>query len=185
MLQFWYYVSDVSLLEGNNQVEIGSAGKADSDEYSWSLNGLVSGWNYIELNTSEAGKIGAPDLSAINWFRLYRFKTGSVTTRIDAIQLIGENSLAIQKTENQNTCTIYPNPASDKVYIDFSLSKPSTIGIRVVNMHGQVILQKNDHQKLTVGNHVHEISVGHLKPGVYFVRIKIDDGVMIKKIIIE
>lgn len=87
-LQFWYYVSDVSKLTSNNQVEIGSAGRPDQDEYSWNLSGLTNGWNFVSLDISVAGVIGEPDLSAINWFRLYRFKSGSVVTRIDAIEII-------------------------------------------------------------------------------------------------
>jgi hypothetical protein len=90
MLQFWYYVSDVSKFQGSNQVELGSAGKNDQDEYNWSLTGLANGWNYIRLPIREAGKSGTPHLSAINWFRLYRQKSATITTRIDAIQLIGD-----------------------------------------------------------------------------------------------
>lgn len=87
-LKFWYYVSDVTLLESNNQVEIGSAGRPDQNEYNWNLGGLSNGWNLISLKISEAGMMGSPDLSAINWFRIYRKKTGNVITRLDGIQLI-------------------------------------------------------------------------------------------------
>ncbi len=88
-LQFWYYVSDASLMGTNNQVELGSAGRADQNEYNWNLSGLESGWNFISLNISDAGVTeGGADLSAINWFRIYNFKSGSVTTRIDAIEIV-------------------------------------------------------------------------------------------------
>ena len=87
-LQFWYYVSDAALMGTNNQVEIGSAGRADSDEYNWNLTGLTTGWNFISLKISEASKMGTPDLNAINWFRFYNFKAGQLTTRIDAIEII-------------------------------------------------------------------------------------------------
>lgn len=87
-LRFWYYVSDVSVHESKNQVELGSGGRPDQDEYSWDLAGLTNGWNFITLKTSEANKIGTPNLGAINWFRIYRFKTGPVVSRIDAIQVI-------------------------------------------------------------------------------------------------
>lgn len=90
MLQFWYYVSDVSKMQGGNQVELGSAGKNDEDEYNWSLTGLADGWNYIRLPIRDAEKLGTPHLSAINWFRLYRQKLATITTRIDAIQIIGD-----------------------------------------------------------------------------------------------
>jgi len=87
-LRFWYYVSDIAQFSTNNQVEIGSSGVPDSNEYNWNLTGLKSGWNYVVLKVSNAGKIGTPNLNAINWFRIYRFKYGSVTTRIDGIQLL-------------------------------------------------------------------------------------------------
>ncbi len=88
-LQFWYYVSDVTKLTTKNQVEIGSSGVPDTNEYNWTLTGLVNGWNLVLLNTSTATKIGNPNLGAINWFRIHGLKTGSVTTRIDGIVLLG------------------------------------------------------------------------------------------------
>lgn len=90
-LKFWYYVSDISVLGSSNQVEIGSAGRPDQDEFNWNLRDLQNGWNLVVLKTSEAGVMGNPDLSAINWFRIYRKKTGNVVTRLDAIQLIDSN----------------------------------------------------------------------------------------------
>ena len=185
VLQFWYYVSDVSLLSGNNQVEIGSSGKPDVDEYSWSLNGVVSGWNFIQLNTSDAGKIGNPDLSAINWFRLYRFKSGSVTTRIDAIQLIGENSLTIEDVVENKSFNLFPNPASTEFNIQFTLRKPSDVSVSLINVYGQTVLRRKSKQKLNAGSHRIKIPVNGMNYGIYFARIKIDDTVFTKKVLIK
>ncbi|MCF8379592.1 MAG: sulfatase-like hydrolase/transferase [Bacteroidales bacterium] len=91
VLRFWYYISDISLFESSNQVELGSSGKADENEYNWNLSNLTNGWNYLVLKTSEATKMGSPNLNAINWFRIYHKKTGIIKTRIDAIQLIDTN----------------------------------------------------------------------------------------------
>ena len=88
VVQFWYYVSDPSKMETSNQVEIGSGGKADFNEYSWTLGGLSAGWNFVSLKISDAAKMGNPDLDTINWFRIYRFKSGTVTTMIDAIEIL-------------------------------------------------------------------------------------------------
>jgi hypothetical protein len=46
-IQFLYYVSDLSKFEDSNQVEIGSAGKNDADEYNWKLTNLKVGWNFF------------------------------------------------------------------------------------------------------------------------------------------
>jgi len=92
-LEFWYYVSDPALFQTNNQVELGSAGRADQQEYNWDIGELSAGWNFISLEFSKAVVTeGGPDLSAINWFRLYHFKDGPVITRIDAIAIVDPNA---------------------------------------------------------------------------------------------
>lgn len=87
VLQFWYYTSDPSKM-GTNQVELGSGGKNDADEYNWSLSGLSTGWNFIRLKISEAAVLGYPNINEVNWFRIYNKKTASITTRLDAIEII-------------------------------------------------------------------------------------------------
>jgi hypothetical protein len=86
-LKFWLYISDVSLFDNTGQIEITSSGGFDMDEYSWNMNSLYfkDGWNYMVLNLASANKNGSPDLSAINFFRLYSYYTGSVTVKIDDI----------------------------------------------------------------------------------------------------
>jgi hypothetical protein len=184
-LQFWYYVSDVSLIQTNNYVEIGSSGVFDNNEYQWPLTGLVNGWNFVQLNTADAEKIGTPNLNAINWFRIYGQKTGSVTTRIDAIQLLGNSTLSTDNFDEENSLTIYPNPADSQVYINFSLAEPSDVGISIINFTGQTVLQNSDKKKLDSGSHTIKVPVDSLSKGVYLARIKINNRVLVKKVIIE
>lgn len=88
-LEFRYYISDASVLGDENQVELGSGGTSDKDEFNWSLGALKDGWNLISLDFSNANVTGTPDLSAINWFRLYNIKNGKeVTSRIDGIRIV-------------------------------------------------------------------------------------------------
>lgn len=87
-LDIYIYVSDVSKFDGGGQLEIGSAGGADANEYSWmvaDLN-LVNGWNELHLPIASASVIDTPDLSAINWFRLYQFVSEPIETRIDFVR---------------------------------------------------------------------------------------------------
>ena len=179
-LQFWYFVSDVSKFSTNNQVEIGSSGAPDVNEYSWSLTGLTNGWNFIQLNTSDANKIGNPDLSAINWFRVYRFKTGTVTTRIDAIQLIGE-TLSVGDLSIDKEIKLYPNPAESSTILHLNLRQSSNINIEIFNILGQSVFQ-NKHT-LSSGEQKIEMPMDNLPSGTYFAKIKIDNSVFVKRII--
>ena len=184
-LQFWYYVSDVSLIQTNSYVEIGSSGAADNNEYQWPLTGFVNGWNFIQLNTANAEKLGTPNLNTINWFRIYGVKTGSVTTRIDAIQLLGNSDLSTDNFDKENSLTIYPNPADSEVCINFSLAESSDVGISIINFTGQTVLQNSDKKKLDSGSHTIKVAVESLSKGVYLARIKINNRVLVKKVIIE
>lgn len=86
-LQFWYYISEPKK-NSVDQVELGSSGKPDENEYNWSLTNLSAGWNFISLKIKDAGVLGSPDLNAVNWFRLYNHKSESIISRIDAIEII-------------------------------------------------------------------------------------------------
>ncbi len=183
-LQFWYFVSDVSMIQTNNYVEIGSSGVPDSNEYQWTLTGLVNGWNFIQLKTAYASITGvAPNLSAINWFRIYGVKTGSITTRIDAIQLLGNSTT--DNFNEENSLTIYPNPADSEVYINFSIPEPSDVGFSIINYMGQLVLQNSDKKKLDSGSHTIKVLVESLSKGVYLARININNRVFVKKVIIK
>lgn len=160
VLSFWYYVSDVSLLGTNNQVEIGSGGTRDFKEYNWSLTGLVNGWNYIRLNTSDALVVGgAPDLTNINWFRLYRSKTGIVTTRIDALEF-STTVIAAYVESNPSKLHMYPNPVERTLHIS---GLEGLTEVSIIKITGEIVLTAKTHSVLDLSN---------LKTGIYFAKIK-------------
>ncbi len=86
-LDLWICVSDVSAFSGGGQIEISSSGKNDQDELNWSVKtlNLSNGWNKVHLAIADAGKMGEPDLSAINFFRFYQFVSSEIVIKIDYI----------------------------------------------------------------------------------------------------
>lgn len=67
------YVDNTSKLKNSISFEISSSGTYDKDEYAWEIpkKNLKNGWNEIWLPIQSAAVTGSPDLSAINYFRLY------------------------------------------------------------------------------------------------------------------
>ena len=93
--QFWLYVSDASAFNGvENQVEIGSAGRADDKELHWTLPTLSDGWNKVDLKLEDAVAVGDDmDLRAMSWFRVYsktNAAAGSVTMKVDRLRFYKE-----------------------------------------------------------------------------------------------
>jgi len=185
-LRFWYYVSDPAMLSDKNQVEIGSSGKADENEYNWKLSGLTEGWNFVSLEISDAGKMGSPNLSAINWFRLYNKKSGSILSKIDAIQIVDKTITStrdINRTSAESTFNIYPNPLSGNfLSIDINgFDAFNKVDVRITNLLGQTVY-RNAMQN--TGYSAIDVSAW-LKQSVYIVTVKSGQSVISKKLIIE
>ena len=143
VLKFWYFISDVSKT-GIVRVELSSGGKADTNEFQWSVTGLKNGWNQLSLRLNTASVTGTPDLTSINWFRIYATKTGSIITRIDDIQLGPEALFSGLKVTNETqgkSMKIYPNPyKSGVLLVDFEGFENGTkINFKITNLNGQTV----------------------------------------------
>ena len=186
VLEFWYYVSDASSMGTNNQVEIGSAGRGGLLEYNWTLNGLSDGWNFISLDISEASvPNGIPDLNAINWFRLYNFKSGSVTSRIDEIQLLNAPSLAssVSRTlESEETFEAYPNPAKKYVYIALGDNPAASFQVRLFDASYVKVIDKSVENNMSTE---YRLDLSQVNPGLHILEVTIDGQRSIKSILIQ
>ena len=179
-LQFWYYVSDVSLFTSSNQIEFGSGGKADINEFNWDIGTLVNGWNLITLPFSSAGVSGGtPDLSAINWMRIYHFKTGSVTTRLDQIVILDGSVSAVEDVSETAPGKIptgygllqnYPNPFNPSTTIRYQLPVSSHVTLEVYDVLGQVVATPVNGTR-GAGYHTAVFDGSDLSSGIYYARM--------------
>ncbi len=182
-LEFWYYVSDPSKMSTtSNQVELGSGGVADVNEYHWILSSFTAGWNLISLDVSAAGTTGGtPDLNAINWFRIYNSKSGTVTNRIDAIRLYDKTNARVAEVGQEmtrNQVLIYPNPTSDYVTIDLGDISADHLQVDVYNLAGIKVIESD----LTQTNSSrYRLSLAGLPDGVYVVEIAADTGIKVSR----
>ncbi|HEU0228515.1 MAG TPA: T9SS type A sorting domain-containing protein, partial [Arachidicoccus soli] len=196
VLSFWYYVSDVTKC-GTVRVELGSGGAADVNELSWALSGLVNGWNYINLNTSDAVKAGSPNMNALNWFRIYNSKTGSITTRLDAIRILDSASMSgsqllsgniasrveLQSRSMEQSVVVYPNPYKEGILsIDLSgFENLKKVNVKIVNIAGQTIYQ-NSFQN---SSHL-QLKLSHqLKESVYLIHVEAGNTQIVKRLVVN
>lgn len=186
-LEFWYYVSDISVHESSNQVELGSAGKNDEDEFNWKLTDLSNGWNYIRLKFSEAGTMGNPDFNAINWFRIYHKKTGELTSKVDAIMIVDltavSSPLIVDTSLDKPRINIYPNPLKGNVlFIDLDgFQHYKNIDITITNLSGQTVFQTMLFDRKKIEIDTKEL----LKDTIYFVTVKDRESRVTEKLIAQ
>ena len=77
---------------------------------------------------------------------------------------------------------MYPNPADDRVFIDFGTTNVSNATIRVTNSLGQTIQTVNNN---SVNSTETSINVSNFGTGIYFVTITADGQEATKKLVVR
>jgi len=65
--------------------------------------------------------------------------------------------------------TVYPNPATDLLLLNFSNNQDETLSVEILDMLGRVVLVQQN--AVVSGANTIQLAVGSLEPGTYFVRV--------------
>jgi len=85
-------------------------------------------------------------------------------------------------TEDLNKHFLYPNPASEFVYLNFNSATEGSVNIQIVNSIGQLVKQ---HPVNTIkGHNQFKIQVADIRPGMYILRISKGDLNLTRKFVI-
>jgi len=82
-----------------------------------------------------------------------------------------------------NSCIIYPNPVEDIVNISFKTVEPVKVTLEIISMTGEVMLQVQ--KSLESGSSNLTLPVETLTSGIYTLRIKSDDGLLVVKKLVK
>ena len=93
--------------------------------------------------------------------------------------LLSISELASLSAETTEYLNIYPNPASDYLFIDLKEMKSKVVSIIIVDISGRTIYQNTSPSDLI------ELNMENEAKGVYFVKVKTDKDHIIKKVILK
>ncbi len=107
---------------------------------------------------------------------------------IDTISQCASNSvdtisifLGLNETSHLFQLSAYPNPIEDQLTISLELFDETELQIDIYDLLGNKIQTIVD-QKTQKGNHFFEWDASLFKPGVYYLKVKVDDQLFVKKI---
>lgn len=86
------------------------------------------------------------------------------------------DGLFLKKTMNNDDMIVYPNPCHDKLIVESKIHNNNST-LSITNFTGQVIVNKNVKDAKT------QFYMNHLSNGTYFLKLKTDNIVTIRKII--
>jgi uncharacterized delta-60 repeat protein/uncharacterized repeat protein (TIGR01451 family) len=91
---------------------------------------------------------------------------------------VSASLMGIAENENTDGVIIFPNPANDIITLNISGFKGST-RLEIYNITGQLMQQQQ------INNENKMMDVSRLNSGIYFVKVKTDKGVTVKKFVKE
>ncbi len=84
-----------------------------------------------------------------------------------------------------NTLTVYPNPASEKINVNFSVRKDNQVSVKLIDVLGnEVATIFND--RLNAGDYKQNLSIPtRVTKGLYFVKVSVGPDVAMRRISIQ
>lgn len=95
-----------------------------------------------------------------------------------------ENPVSVAERESSIQGTIYPNPASDKAMLQFSLDEVCDANLTITNMAGQVVNAMPLHA-LNAGPNLVELDLSNLPAGIYICHFLSDKSSWTTKMIVK
>ncbi len=144
----------------------GYATDADSDNLSFMWT-KVSGPSTGTIQNSTNDTTSVTQLSMGDYlFRLTA--SDGIETSYSEISVKVSDTTPVLTIEQQNTTGIYPNPVTDKLFIDREKSSSDILRVYIINMNGIVMLSK----VITPSANNPEIDVSSLKKGQYIIKLE-------------
>ncbi len=86
--------------------------------------------------------------------------------------------------QNQNIdISVYPNPSSGFIKLNYTTTKPSNVNIQVLDIDGKIILVQSEKQ--IAGINQFSIDLSHKSRGIYFIEFISGTEKIVKKIVFE
>lgn len=144
-------------------------------------NYITSNWTPSSPSNWRIEEIDLADyLGNLVVFRFINVNGYGNSTFIDNINIDG---LLNTPSNGNNSFALFPNPASNEVYLRFQNTPESDLEIQITNTNGQTVFKSN---KLTIGsNKTAVLNVSGYSSGLYFISIKQNQRTEVKKLIVK
>lgn len=88
-----------------------------------------------------------------------------------------------QITPSVSKLNCYPNPANNQINITYCTAKPRNILYEIYSLEGNLLYSENN--AVTAGSHTHTVQLPNAHPGLYIVKLNVDNTIHSQTIIIQ
>jgi hypothetical protein len=165
-------------------VEIVGPDASDFRIVAWQLN-LPNYDFYIDTGSAYWFDIGfKPDLSKPYPLRIGYLVAHLFSDTVNTVSVLDgwANTLKVANYISSKQFTIHPNPVSGgSIIVDLTLTKPEQIDIEIFDVLGREVMYLGS-KMFSSGKQTIELALQALSPGVYYVRLPSEEGILTKKL---
>lgn len=145
-----------------------------------------------KIKMSDYGSSGMPKVVIVAgkghdvFFNENNTNVSNITKLQNALNAAIVATLSVKETDLFfNKVEVSPNPANDKIIVNFNLKNPENLNMSIVNITGTSICNITSETSFNSGENSYEISTKDLCSGVYFLKIFNDKVSKTLKVIIN
>lgn len=139
------------------------------------LENVKSESNLKSTTSSGATIVRSPQTYAMKYIKELLKSTGTVTS-------IGDEGIIYS---NSFKFSVYPNPANTTSQIAFNLPYDAKVSVEVIDLTGKILSILQQNQLLTKGNYNYQLNVPESFKGTCLVKLRINNNVNVKLLVIE
>jgi len=99
-------------------------------------------------------------------------------------RFVGINELPGNGSISQSRLHIYPNPASQNVFINHNNDMNTQVEVSIIDLSGRIVKQQN-FGILGSGNHTLQMDISSIKRGIYVIQLKAGDNNISNKLVVR
>lgn len=151
---------------------------------------LLAGKTYlalIHISGTETVKLaaGGTGSTAQGWIKVQGTQGWGTFTAIPVVRMNFDPTLNIADNKDAvSGVSIFPNPATEKVNVEFNLKNASDVSVEVMDITGKVV-ETLSLTSASVGANTAELNVSNYSAGIYSVSVKSNDSSVTKKLVIR
>lgn len=147
------------------------------------LTGMVMSWSPFSIPLVYKKTIN-PD-SCMIWFSSSSPVAPAANSYlyVDGLAFTGMVSGVAANSELVKDLNVYPNPAREKIILEFAAAKPEELTIQLTDAMGRIV--KNIHEGSVTGHYRRELPTAGLTKGLYLLKVSSGEAVQTKRIVIE
>ncbi len=141
---------------------------------------LIDSYEIIYWHNSDLTVTGVNDVLSVNDFGWYFVEVTDAEGCFATDSIYVGFTVGVQESEVSDGLVVYPNPGNGEFFTSLRLAEPGDVVLSVRNVQGQLLMIKDISDVVELNT---MIDVSKFAPGIYYLEVRTESGIMVEKLV--